>query len=68
MNILLDRFFIYEEKKAPQEPQEIYSQGKSQDSPGSFGFEGARKINQRSASKIFKTPIEAEEGVEQKTG
>lgn len=35
--------------------QEIYSSRESSDSPGSFGFERARKINSRVISKNSKT-------------
>lgn len=36
---------LYDERKITKVDQEIYSAGKSEDSPGSFGFEKTRRIN-----------------------
>jgi len=41
------------ETEASQKPEEIYSQGKSSDSPRSFRHQRTRKINSRTLSKIF---------------
>ena len=43
----------YENEKTSQKPTQIYSQRKSSDSTGSFGFERAGKINHSIISKIF---------------
>jgi len=42
------------EKKATKVFEKIHSQGKSPDSPGSFGFKGTGKINSRTLQKISK--------------
>ena len=35
--------------------QEVYSEGKSENSQGSFRFERTRKVDKRTLSKIFET-------------
>ncbi len=43
--ILKFKIFRYE-KETSEKPKKIYSSRKGSDSPGSFGFEKARRINQ----------------------
>lgn len=58
MNKFLLHFYLRNqihdsEKETTKVSKKIHSQGKSPDSPGSFGFERAGKINSGALQKIF---------------
>ena len=51
-NLEIVKRFIFNDKKTSQKSKKIYSSGKGEDSPGSFGFERTRKTNTGIVSKI----------------
>jgi len=54
MGELLKLFFVYGSEKTSQKSAEIYSQGESSDSPGSFRYRNTGEINFRTLPRNFK--------------